>query len=90
MSVRLLRPRLRQRGLIYFNKIRAGWPMPLGRALPRSPLALGASVIIKEKKAGRPVKELFFIFAGRKQIGVLLTLGVRSCSFESNLPDFNF
>ncbi len=25
--------------------------------------------------------------AGRKQIGLLLTLGVRSCSFESNLPD---
>ena len=28
-----------------------------------------------------------YFIAGRKQIGLLLTLGVRSCSFESNLPD---
>ena len=30
---------------------------------------------------------MFFFLTGRKQIGLLLTLGVRSCSFESSLPD---
>lgn len=30
---------------------------------------------------------LFLNSPGRKLIGLLLTLGVRSCSFESSLPD---
>ena len=36
------------------------------------------------------LKEVLFLLTGRKQIGLLLTLGVRSCSFESGLPDLNY